>query len=129
MGEQNARLLTAEPNSAKDIAAAHPEIQFALVLARTIESVSSDPELLRSAVYDLARQKLQELTRDPIEKTRLMNALEIAIAGVEAHTKDVKIENLPPSSIAGYLQELNDRDATARMIESMPNVNENTTDA
>lgn len=119
MAEQHARVVISEPGSARDIAAAHPEIQFALVLARTIESISSDPELLRNAVYDLARQKLQELAHDPIEKKRLMDALEIAIAGVEAHTKGVKDEKkqLVPS-IAGYLQELNNRDATPRLIGS-----------
>jgi hypothetical protein len=117
MVEQHARVVVTEPNPARDIAAAHPEIQFALVLARTIESISSDPELLRSAVYDLARQKLQELARDPIEKKRLMDALEIAIAGVEAHTKDAKVETRV-HSIAGYLQELNSRDTTLRLIDS-----------
>jgi hypothetical protein len=94
----------------RDIAVAHPEVEFALVLARTIDSLSSDPELLRSTVYALARQKLQELAHDPTEKTRLTDALEIAIAGVEAHKKNVKIESLPPPSIGGQLQKLNYRD-------------------
>src|SRR6185437_5280579 len=80
MGEPNAQLLTSDPTAVRDIAAAHPEVEFALVLARTIDSLSSDPELLRSTVYALARQKLQELAHDPTEKTRLTNALEIAIA-------------------------------------------------
>ena len=75
--------------SVQDIASAHPEVEFALVLARTIDSVTADPEQLRSAVYELARHKLQQLSdEDPGEKARLMHALEVAIAGVEAHTKD-----------------------------------------
>src|SRR6185312_1989186 len=111
MGEPNAQLLTSDPTAGRDIAAAHPEVEFALVLARTIYSLSSDPELLRSTVYALARQKLQELAHDPTEKTRLTNALEIAIAGVEAHKKNVKIESLSPPSMGGQLQKLNYRDA------------------
>jgi hypothetical protein len=129
MGEPNAQLITSDPTTVRDIAAAHPEVEFALVLARTIDSLSSDPELLRSTVYGLARQKLQELARDPIEKTRLTNALEIAIAGVEAHKKSAKIENLAPPSIGGYRKvpewllptddlALNKHEVPPRMIES-----------
>jgi hypothetical protein len=109
MGEPNTQLLTSDPTLVRDIAAAHPEVEFALVLARTIDSLSSDPELLRSTVYALARQKLQELARDPLEKTRLTNALEIAIAGVEAHKKNVK---MAPPSIGGQVQKLNYHNAT-----------------
>ncbi len=118
MAEEHARVVFSGPDSARDIAAAHPEIQFALVLARTIESISSDPELLRNAVYDLARQKLQDLAHDPVEKKRLMEALEIAIAGVEAHTKGVRVEKKLAPSLAGYLQELNNSDATPRLIDN-----------
>ena len=122
MSEQNGRLVTASPKSVRDIAAAHPEVEFALVLARTINSVSSDPEQLRSAVYELARQKLQQLAHDdPSEKARLMNALEVAIAGVEAHTKNVKIEKFPVPSTTAYLQALNsDHDSMPRTIERAP---------
>ena len=31
----------------EDIAVKHPEVEFALVLARTIDSISADPERLR----------------------------------------------------------------------------------
>ena len=69
--------------SVREIASAHPEVEFALVLARTIDSVAADPQQLRSAVYELARQKLQQLAHDdPLEKERLMQALEVAIEGV-----------------------------------------------
>jgi len=107
MGEQNGRVVTSIPAqiSVGEVAIEHPEVEFALVLARTIDSVSSDPEQLRSAIYELARKKLQELAHDtPSEKARLMGALEVAIAGVEAHTKNVKIEKFPVPSTAGYLQ-------------------------
>ena len=88
--------------SIEDIASAHPEVEFALVLARTIDSVASDPEHLRGAIYELARQKLQQLVHDdPSEKARLMRALEVAIAGVEAHSKAAKIGNLSIPSTAG----------------------------
>ncbi|MGJ5206450.1 hypothetical protein [Bradyrhizobium sp. HKCCYLR20261] len=80
----------------KDIAAAHPEVEFALVLARTIDAVSGDPEQLRSAVYELARHKLQQLSEDdPTEKARLMQALEVAIAGVETHVAKAGPQALP----------------------------------
>ncbi|MHC2335708.1 hypothetical protein [Bradyrhizobium sp. USDA 4454] len=56
-----------------DIGPAHPEVEFALVLARTIDSVNSDPQQLRTAIYELARQKPQQLAhQDPREKARLM---------------------------------------------------------
>ncbi|WP_249137182.1 hypothetical protein [Bradyrhizobium tropiciagri] len=83
-----------------DISPAHPEVEFALVLARTIDSVNADPQQLRSAVYELARQKLQQLAHeDPKEKARLMQALEVAIEGVEAHTRDNLVErfSVPPA--------------------------------
>jgi len=83
--------------SVQDIAAAHPEVEFALVLARTIESAKTDPEQLRGAIYELARQKLQQLSHDdPSEKARLMQALEVAIAGVEDHhIKASAVERFP----------------------------------
>ncbi len=93
--------------SVKEIASAHPEVEFALVLARTIDSATNDPEQLRSAIYELARQKLQQLTHDdPAEKARLMQALEVAIAGVEAHTKHTTIGKIPTASTGAYLPPL-----------------------
>jgi hypothetical protein len=87
-----------------EIASAHPEVEFALVLARTIDSVKSDPEQLRSAIYELARQKLQQLSDDdPAEKARLMHALEVAIAGVEGHMKGSAIEKFPVPSATALL--------------------------
>lgn len=73
----------------QEIATAHPEVEFALVLARTIDSIKTDPEQLRHAIYELARQKLQEqfTYEDAAEAKRLMAALEIAIQGVETHSK------------------------------------------
>ena len=73
--------------STEEIASAHPEVEFALVLSRTIDGLTRDPEQLRGAVYELAREKLLKLAEDdPGEKARLMRALEVAIAGVEAHS-------------------------------------------
>ncbi|MGC2780554.1 MAG: hypothetical protein WA418_33450 [Bradyrhizobium sp.] len=66
------------------------------MLARTIDAVNGDPEQLRSAVYELARHKLQQLSEhDPAEKTRLLQALEVAIAGVEAHMTTAGQQSLP----------------------------------
>lgn len=95
--------------SVKDLTSAHPEVEFALVLARTIDAVSADPEQLRSAVYELARHKLQELaTEDPSEKQRLMKALEVAIEGVEAHTQNNGPAKLPPPSNVRAVQIVHD---------------------
>ncbi|BBC01414.1 hypothetical protein [Bradyrhizobium elkanii] len=95
-------------------------MEFALVLARTIDSVSADPQQLRSAVYELARQKLQQLAHeDPAEKQRLMQALEVAIEGVEAHTKSNVIEKfeVPPArALPAFLEAA----GAARRIEAPP---------
>lgn len=73
----------------------HPEVEFALVLARTIDGLTKDPEQLRGAVYELAREKLIQLAHDePSEKARLMRALEVAIAGVESHASRYAVERL-----------------------------------
>ncbi|WP_246667364.1 hypothetical protein [Bradyrhizobium macuxiense] len=100
---------------------AHPEVEFALVLARTIDSVRSDPQQLRSAVYELARQKLQQLAHeDPGEKQRLMQALEAAIEGVEAHTRDHLVEtfSVPPArALPEFLAA-----GAARRIEGPPRI-------
>lgn len=81
--------------STEEIASAHPEVEFALVLARTIDGLSKDPQQLRGAVYELAREKLLQLAQDdPGEKARLMRALEVAIAGVEAHENKYAADRL-----------------------------------
>src|SRR5882757_6151040 len=101
----------------RDVSTAHPEVEFALVLARTIDSVSSDPQQLRSAVYELARQKLQQLAHEePKEKERLMLALEVAIEGVEAHTRNNAVErfSVPPArALPAFLEAA----GAARQIE------------
>ena len=70
-----------------EVAPPPPEVDFALVLSRMITSVSTDPEHLRTTVYELARHKLDEqiASEDPEEKDRLADALEVAIQGVESH--------------------------------------------
>jgi hypothetical protein len=62
-----------------------PEVEFALVLSRLIESAQSDPIQLRSSIYQIARIKLQEqiASESPAEAQRLLQALETAITGVE----------------------------------------------
>jgi hypothetical protein len=65
------------------------EVEFALVLARMIDSVRHDPEQLRGAIYELARHKLQEqfTHADAGEIQQTKNALEVAIRGVEVFFK------------------------------------------
>jgi hypothetical protein len=64
------------------------EVQFALVIARMIETVQNSPEHMRQAVYDLARYKLQEqFTHADADIGRTQQALETAIRGVEEFSK------------------------------------------
>ncbi|PAY06811.1 hypothetical protein CK489_22365 [Bradyrhizobium sp. UFLA03-84] len=97
-------------------------MEFALVLARTIDSVRSDPQQLRSAVYELARQKLRQLAHeDAGEKARLMQALEAAIEGVEAHTANNVLErfSVPPARpLPAFLEAA----GAARRIEGPPRI-------
>lgn len=75
--------------AAQELTTGYPEVEFALVLARTIESIKSDPEQLRGAVYELARQKLREQFshEDAAQVPQLTAALEVAIQGVEEHAR------------------------------------------
>src|SRR5665647_1701715 len=68
---------------------ASTEVQFALVIARMIDSIKNSPEDMRHAVYDLARYKLQEqfTHADSQDVKRTKQALETAIRGVEAFSK------------------------------------------
>src|SRR5262249_797377 len=68
----------------KNLAAKSSEVDFAIVLSRVIASIENDPAQLRSAVYELARIKLQtELSINVSEKRDLALALESAIERVE----------------------------------------------
>jgi hypothetical protein len=74
-----------------------PEVEFALVINRMIESIKTDPEHLRATVYELARHKLKEQFGAEPDIERLSDALEVAIRGVEAFTID-KGQETPPGS-------------------------------
>jgi len=84
---------------------ASSEVQFALVIARMIETVKDSPEHMRQAVYDLARYKLQEqfTYADTKDIKRTQQALEAAIRGVEEFSK-LQIE-IPPSPAAPRLDD------------------------
>ncbi|WFU70950.1 hypothetical protein [Bradyrhizobium sp. CB2312] len=73
------------PNDPERPDQAPTEIQFALVIARMIETVDNNPEHLRQAIYDLARYKLLEqfTHADAKDIKRAQQALETAIRGVE----------------------------------------------
>ena len=66
-------------------APASNEIQFALVIARMIDTLKNDPEHMRHAVYELARYKLQEqfTNLDAKDVRRTRQEFETAIRGVE----------------------------------------------
>ena len=78
------------------------EVDFSLVLARTINSIKNNPSQLRNAIYELARIKLQNeaLGQYPqmsiLELRRLMLALETAIERVETHSSQDELDALPP---------------------------------
>jgi hypothetical protein len=65
------------------------EVEFALVIARMIDSLKNSPEDMRQAIYELARYKLQEQlpSVNAEENERTQKALETAIRGVEAFTE------------------------------------------
>ena len=77
------------PNDPDQPAPASNEVQFALVIARMIDTVKNDPEHMRHAVYELARYKLQEqfthLDAKDVRRTR--QELESAICGVEEFSR------------------------------------------
>jgi hypothetical protein len=65
------------------------EVEFALVIARMIDSLKNNPEDVRQAIYELARYKLREQlpNANAEEKERTQQALETAIRGVEAFSE------------------------------------------
>jgi hypothetical protein len=79
------------------------EVDFSLVLARTINSIKNDPSQLRNAIYELARIKLQNeaLGQYPhmsiLELRRLMLALETAIERVETHSSQDEFDAVQPA--------------------------------
>jgi hypothetical protein len=83
------------PPSRKTAPTSTPEVEFALVINRMIESIETDPEHLRATVYELARHKLKEQFGSEPDIEQLSDALEVAIRGVEAFTVNRGPESLP----------------------------------
>ena len=107
-----------------------PEVEFALVLARTINALQQEPALLRNTVYQQARIALWKDVKhgDPAQSARLAQALEKAIIGVEKfalrqdgtinHTRRLSLSEtahsalIPPTTsqaLAPYLAEASRR--------------------
>jgi hypothetical protein len=65
------------------------EVEFALVLARMMDTLKNNPQDMRQALYELARYKLREQLPDvdAWEKERTQQALETAIRGIEAFSE------------------------------------------
>ena len=86
------------PNDHDQPELASNEVQFALVIARMINTVHSSPEHMRQAVYDLARYKLREQFNhaDEREIRRTQQALEAAIRGVEQFSRQQIGTPVPP---------------------------------
>jgi hypothetical protein len=76
--------------SGKNLAARLPEVDLAVILCRTIESIEHHPAQLREAVYEIARIKLRKEVRrrkppmSSLEVRRWALALESAIESIEA---------------------------------------------
>lgn len=89
------------PENEEPLPASTPEVEFALVLSRMIDSVNNDPERLRQTVYELARHKLEEqfASETSGDRRQLSNALETAIRGVETFVR--KNEPALPASRTG----------------------------
>jgi hypothetical protein len=85
------------PRDYDHVEPASNEVQFALVIARMVETVRNSPEHMRQAVYDLARYKLREQFTDANEEDirRARQALESAIRGVEEFSRQ-SIDIPPP---------------------------------
>jgi len=92
-----------------------PEVEFALIISRTISAINNDPALLRSTVYEMARTTLCKdvFDEDPERGRRLAQALETAIAGVEDFSSRQLGEPGRGGSIAGPLRKLSE---TARQL-------------
>lgn len=92
-----------------------PEVEFALIISRTINALNDDPALLRSSVYELARRTLGKdlFDDDPEKGQRLAQALETAIRGVEDFSARQMGAAGRGGSITGPMSELSE---TARLI-------------
>jgi hypothetical protein len=92
-----------------------PEVEFALIISRTIGALNDDPALLRSSVYELARITLWKdlFDGDPERGQHLAQALETAIRGVEDFSARQKGAAGRGGSITGPMNELSE---TARLI-------------
>jgi len=101
---------------------ASSEVQFALVIARMIDTVKNSPEDMRQAVYDLARYKLQEqfTYADAPDVRRTEQALETAIRGVEAFSRQQGRLPAPPPPASPGEPALAPAPATRRLAAPEP---------
>jgi hypothetical protein len=89
------------PSDHNQLDPASSEVQFALVIARMIDSVRNSPADMRQAIYDLARYKLQDqfTYADAKNIKRTQQALENAIRGVEEFSNRHVSLPAPPSPV------------------------------
>jgi hypothetical protein len=117
-----------ERTTPKDLEASLTEVEFALVLSRIIASVNHDPEQMRHTIYDLARYKLHqqlELTGSVEQNRKSIDALEVAILGVEAFSQKKQIIGPAPPrrQSIGYTASNSERrsfEPIARALSSIP---------
>lgn len=79
-------------------------IEFALMLDRAIEAFRNDPEMLRGAVYELARTKLRDQLGDPtsVKAREALMSLETAIGKVEAFSQSQPALMFRPSDLSRH---------------------------
>lgn len=113
-GSTSAAALTTSPQN-EDPDPPSLEVEFALVIARMIDSVERSPQGARQVIYDLARYKLGEQLSQakPEEKRHTQRALEVAIRNVEIFSEK-HAHALPPS----HQPQLSSPDGTS--IDTMP---------
>ena len=89
------------------------EVEFALVIARMIDSIERRPQDARNIIYELARYKLGEqlLHAKPEERRQSQRALEVAIRNVEIFSEKHAhvLPPVHPSQLNGPDAALNDR--------------------
>jgi hypothetical protein len=115
------------PNEGDPTEQTSSEVQFALIIARMIETVGNSPEHMRQAVYDLARYKLQEqfTYSDVRDVGRAEKALEAAIRGVEEFSKQqIGVPAFPPvpqlhASLPQFLSPVPHELRTGRVVHDL----------
>jgi hypothetical protein len=106
------------------------EVEFALILARMINTAKQDPAQLRFTVYEFARSKLaSDITwADEEQRERLLASLEVAIKGVEQFSARVdqseQQQITAPSGVLALGSEVVGQANQGAFISAGPDIND-----